>query len=254
MPAARMFRGMVPLVAVWVLVLPGSAQAACSGQITLSGFEFTCPNQNPTNPADGAWFRIELRGSGEDIVSGSVTSPAGFSCEVEPSRRGSFNEYIRSSISCRTSPDVVVPPGQKVTGTWKLSSGGACDSGAVLATGARTGTDDGLGALTCAQPGRGQDPGPPGRAPGGAGPGGPGGGGPGGAGGGHPGVARCVVPALVGKTLEAAKKRLSAAHCALGKIAKKKGPKSKRGKVTGQTPKASTIMAVGAKVALVIGK
>jgi plastocyanin len=72
--------------------------------------------------------------------------------------------------------------------------------------------------------------------------------------GGGAGTTRCMVPRLKGKTLAAAKKRLARAHCAVGKITKRKGPKRKKGKVVAQTPKPGTSKPAGSKVRLVIGK
>jgi hypothetical protein len=60
--------------------------------------------------------------------------------------------------------------------------------------------------------------------------------------------AHCVVPNLAGKKLAAAKKKLKAAHCKLGKVTKKKGATSKTGKVGKQSPKAGKILVPGSKV------
>ena len=52
----------------------------------------------------------------------------------------------------------------------------------------------------------------------------------------------------------AKKKALTKAHCALGKVTKKKGKKSKKGKVVSQKLKPGTVKAAGTKVAVVVGK
>lgn len=84
-----------------------------------------------------------------------------------------------------------------------------------------------------------------------------GGGGTGGSGssGGAPGgsapaqTKKCVVPALKGKTLAKAKKKLAAADCTLGKV---KGKKGKSAKVTKQSPTAGKTLAPGAKVGVTV--
>jgi len=67
---------------------------------------------------------------------------------------------------------------------------------------------------------------------------------------------QCVVPRLIGKKLKAAKTALTAAHCKLGKVAKKKLKKSsrtKRGIVVKQSPAAGTTKAAGSKVNVTVG-
>jgi PASTA domain len=59
----------------------------------------------------------------------------------------------------------------------------------------------------------------------------------------------CVVPALKGKTLATAKKKLAAADCTLGKV---KGKKSKSATVTKQRPAPGKTLAAGAKVGLTV--
>ena len=49
-------------------------------------------------------------------------------------------------------------------------------------------------------------------------------------------AAECHVPKLKGKTLKQAKPLLTAAHCKLGKVTKRKGVTAKRGKVVGEIP------------------
>jgi hypothetical protein len=66
--------------------------------------------------------------------------------------------------------------------------------------------------------------------------------------------AGCVVPKLSGKSLKQAKQRLRGANCAVGTVSKKKAPKRKRGQVLKQSPKAGTVLAPGAKVAIKLGR
>jgi hypothetical protein len=213
-----------------VVAAPASAQAGCTGSITPDSFEFSCTNAMPSPPDEGASFQIGLRTEGE-IVSGSVTSPAGFSCAVNPSHTGRLGTPVPSSINCG-SPDTV-PAGSKVTGTWRLSSADACTPGADLSSNAYGDDDDSSGSLTCRTA-----PGQPGA----------------GGGGGQPGATRCVVPKVKGKTLAVAKKRLAKAHCGVGRITRKKGPRSKKGIVLAQQPKPGTVKPSGSKVKLVVGK
>jgi hypothetical protein len=69
-----------------------------------------------------------------------------------------------------------------------------------------------------------------------------------------PPVARCVVPALKGMKLAAARRKLGAAHCRTGKVKRKKAARKKRGKVLSQSPRAGRALALQAKVSLVVGK
>jgi hypothetical protein len=69
----------------------------------------------------------------------------------------------------------------------------------------------------------------------------------------NPPTVRCVVPKLAGKTLAAAKRALSRAHCGVGKITKKRS-KAKHGRVIAQSPKAGTKLPSGSKVKLVVSK
>jgi hypothetical protein len=60
----------------------------------------------------------------------------------------------------------------------------------------------------------------------------------------------CKVPGLSGKKLKAAKKKLVAADCKLGKVKKLNGATSKTGKVKRQSPKPGKLLAPGSKVNL----
>ncbi len=62
----------------------------------------------------------------------------------------------------------------------------------------------------------------------------------------------CVVPALAGQTLAAAKAALKAANCAEGKVTKKASSTAPKGDVISTSPTAGTTHAAGAKVALTI--
>jgi beta-lactam-binding protein with PASTA domain len=64
--------------------------------------------------------------------------------------------------------------------------------------------------------------------------------------------APCVVPKLRGKELKAARKRIKAADCKLGKVTRK-GTVGRGAKVVKQTPKAGTVRAAGSKVDVVLG-
>jgi len=61
-------------------------------------------------------------------------------------------------------------------------------------------------------------------------------------------AATCTVPKLKGKTLKAAKKRIRAAHCRVGKVIKKAGATAKHGTVVKQAPKASAVVPAATKV------
>ncbi len=60
-------------------------------------------------------------------------------------------------------------------------------------------------------------------------------------------VVNCTVPKLIGKSLKTAKKRLTKAHCKLGKVG---GKKSESAKIKTQNPKAGTVLAPGSKVSV----
>jgi hypothetical protein len=64
----------------------------------------------------------------------------------------------------------------------------------------------------------------------------------------------CRVPKLKGKTLKQAKPLLAAAHCKLGAVAKRKGPKARRGKVIGELPPAGAPARGGYPVKLTLGR
>ena len=81
-----------------------------------------------------------------------------------------------------------------------------------------------------------------------------GGGGGGGGGTTNPPPKKCVVPKLKGKKLAKAKQLLSKAHCAIGKVTKKKRKKAKKGKVLSSKPGAGNTGPDGMKVKLVVGK
>jgi beta-lactam-binding protein with PASTA domain len=61
-----------------------------------------------------------------------------------------------------------------------------------------------------------------------------------------------VVPALAGKKLKAAKKKLASANCKLGKVTKKNGATARTGKVRRQAPKPGAKLPSGSKVAVVL--
>jgi hypothetical protein len=71
--------------------------------------------------------------------------------------------------------------------------------------------------------------------------------------GGSPAGVRCVVPKLKDRTLISAKTLLSRARCRLGKVTLKHSPRSRRGKVIAQQPKAGVLLPVGSRVALTLG-
>jgi Tol biopolymer transport system component len=65
---------------------------------------------------------------------------------------------------------------------------------------------------------------------------------------------KCVVPKVVGKTLAAAKKLLTKAHCKTGKVTRVKSAKVAKGKVVSAKPKAGTSKPSGAAVALAVSR
>jgi hypothetical protein len=67
-----------------------------------------------------------------------------------------------------------------------------------------------------------------------------------------PAVTQCVVPKLRAKKLAAAKKALGAAHCALGKVTKRKGATVAAGRVVAQAAAPGKILAVGTKVGVTL--
>jgi len=69
----------------------------------------------------------------------------------------------------------------------------------------------------------------------------------------HPALAAsCTVPKLKGLKLAAAKRKLARAHCKLGKVTRKRGTRTQRGKVIKTKPAAGRKSA--GKVAVVVGK
>lgn len=68
-----------------------------------------------------------------------------------------------------------------------------------------------------------------------------------------PGVV-CIVPKLKGKTLAAARRALTKAHCRVGKVTKKFSSSVKSGKVISQKPAPRIRLKKGAKVAVVVSK
>jgi hypothetical protein len=64
----------------------------------------------------------------------------------------------------------------------------------------------------------------------------------------------CKVPKVVGKTRSAATSSLTTAGCKLGKVSKKKGRKSKKGKVLAQAVPAGISVKEGTGIALTVGK
>ena len=69
-----------------------------------------------------------------------------------------------------------------------------------------------------------------------------------------PAVTYCTVPKLKKKSKSQAAKLLADAGCALGKVKKQSAPKSKKGKVLSQDVVAGTLVKVGTKVGVVVGK
>jgi uncharacterized repeat protein (TIGR01451 family) len=67
-------------------------------------------------------------------------------------------------------------------------------------------------------------------------------------------ILKCRVPKVVGKKLAAAKSRIRAAHCRVGKITKKKSSRKKKGRVLAQKPKPGKTLPAGSKVKLTVGK
>ena len=59
---------------------------------------------------------------------------------------------------------------------------------------------------------------------------------------------------MVGKKLAAAKARIRRAHCAVGKITRKRAAKAKRGKVIAQSPKPGRHLRNLGKVKLTVGR
>jgi hypothetical protein len=65
--------------------------------------------------------------------------------------------------------------------------------------------------------------------------------------------AHCIVPKLKGKKLKAAKTKLKAANCKLGKVTRKKDVTARSGKVVRQGAKPGKELAAGTKIKVVLG-
>ncbi|HET7555575.1 MAG TPA: PASTA domain-containing protein [Gaiellaceae bacterium] len=63
----------------------------------------------------------------------------------------------------------------------------------------------------------------------------------------------CRVPKVVGLALKRARTKIVRSHCAVGRIAKKRGGEQRRGTVVGQSPKAGKQLKAGARVKLTVG-
>jgi hypothetical protein len=66
-------------------------------------------------------------------------------------------------------------------------------------------------------------------------------------------TSKCTVPNLKGASLPAARKKLAAAHCALGKVHEAKGAGAGAPRVVGQGAKPKATLAAGTKVAITLG-
>jgi hypothetical protein len=66
--------------------------------------------------------------------------------------------------------------------------------------------------------------------------------------------ASCVVPALKGKKVAAAREALTKAHCAAGRVERVFSPKGPRGRVVSATAKPGKTLANGSKVGLKVSK
>jgi hypothetical protein len=67
-------------------------------------------------------------------------------------------------------------------------------------------------------------------------------------------TSKCKVPNVKGKTLAAAEKALTKAHCAVGKIKKTKSSKVKKGSVVSQGAAAGKSLSKGSKVSLIVSR
>jgi hypothetical protein len=65
---------------------------------------------------------------------------------------------------------------------------------------------------------------------------------------------KCKVPRLAGETLAKAKQALKGAHCAVGKVTKKKSRHVKKGRVISSKPKAGSTGKKGKKIALTVSR
>jgi hypothetical protein len=68
-----------------------------------------------------------------------------------------------------------------------------------------------------------------------------------------PTPARCVVPHLVGLTVARARPRLTAAHCVLGKVRRRRAA-ARAGRVVASSPRAGTATSGGAAVAVTVSR
>jgi beta-lactam-binding protein with PASTA domain len=64
----------------------------------------------------------------------------------------------------------------------------------------------------------------------------------------------CLVPAVVGKPLAKAKTAIAKAHCRVGKIARVRSSKARKGRVLKESPRPRTKLKNGAKVNLTVGR
>jgi hypothetical protein len=69
-----------------------------------------------------------------------------------------------------------------------------------------------------------------------------------------PSKTKCKVPSLAGKTVAQAKRALKKAHCALGKVTRKKSRHVTKGRVISSKPKAGSTGSKGKKVALTVSR
>jgi hypothetical protein len=69
-----------------------------------------------------------------------------------------------------------------------------------------------------------------------------------------PAPVACVVPTVKGKTLAAAKRKISAGHCRTGNVTTAKSKTVAKGKVVSQRPSAGKRLQAGAKVSLVVSR
>lgn len=63
----------------------------------------------------------------------------------------------------------------------------------------------------------------------------------------------CLVPRLRGRSLKAAKRRLTKADCTIGKVKKPKGVTARTGRVVKQNPKPGVVLASGTAVRVTLG-
>jgi subtilisin family serine protease len=65
---------------------------------------------------------------------------------------------------------------------------------------------------------------------------------------------KCVVPKVIGQTLGAAKTRIKARHCRVGKVTQAASSKKRKGRVLNEKPAAGKKLKNGAKVGLIVGR